>query len=110
MLKRKIVILELELGLSKDSVSNSLVDTKEGNSSIDKGKSIINDVVLCFESFDHTRNKSLSSTLSTCYHYGVIGHIQPNCPHLVGSFLKSNKKVNKPKKANVDSQLSVLLI
>lgn len=48
LLKHKIVSLELELGLSKDSISNTHVITKWGNSSIDKWKSIINDCCSVF--------------------------------------------------------------
>lgn len=41
-------------------------------------------------SLNHTQDKRASNSIPTCHHYGVNGHIRPNCFHIC-----SQKPLNK---------------
>jgi hypothetical protein len=103
------VDFELRLGLSKKLQPDSSKGAKARKACIDKGKSIVDNVVNSSKSKAPSRKQTSSKFVSTCYHFGMSGHIRPNCHLLKSSLPKSRRNVTKNNEPECDTRMSILI-
>jgi hypothetical protein len=66
---------------------------------VDKGKGIIGGEINV--SVKPVKSYINKRSLPTCYHYGIRGHIQPNCPQLHAQKSKVKKEESKKAKSSI---------